>query len=102
MNTLLLEAHNGVLHITLNRPQHRNAMSMQMVSELRAVLADVARDEQLRALVISGAGGHFCAGGDVLGEYLFMLFALSSLSFSLSLSLYLSLCLSASLIQCTL
>ncbi|WP_314385531.1 enoyl-CoA hydratase-related protein [Pseudomonas brenneri] len=61
----MLEPHNGVLHITLNRPQSRNAMSLQMVSELRTVLADVARDEQVRALVISGAGGHFCAGGDV-------------------------------------
>ncbi|MTD22376.1 enoyl-CoA hydratase/isomerase family protein, partial [Pseudomonas sp. CCM 7891] len=65
MNTLLLEPHNGVLHITLNRPQSRNAMSLQMVSELQAVLADVAGDNQVRALVISGAGGHFSAGGDV-------------------------------------
>ncbi|SDQ69806.1 isohexenylglutaconyl-CoA hydratase [Pseudomonas gessardii] len=63
--TLMLEPHNGVLHVTLNRPQSRNAMSVQMVSELRTVLADVARNEQVRALVISGAGGHFCAGGDV-------------------------------------
>ncbi|CAM2989279.1 enoyl-CoA hydratase/isomerase family protein [Pseudomonas gessardii] len=61
----MLEPHNGVLHVTLNRPQSRNAMSVQMVSELRTVLADVARNEQVRALVISGAGGHFCAGGDV-------------------------------------
>jgi isohexenylglutaconyl-CoA hydratase len=42
---LLLEPHNGVLHITLNRPDSRNAMSLQMVSELRAVLAAV-RDER--------------------------------------------------------
>ena len=41
--TLLLELHNGVLHITLNRPDSRNAMSLQMVSELRAVLAAVHR-----------------------------------------------------------
>lgn len=63
MNTLLLEPHNGVLHITLNRPAHRNAMSLEMVNELRAVLAQL--DGQVRALVISGAGGHFCAGADV-------------------------------------
>ncbi len=63
MNTLLLEAHNGVLHITLNRPQSRNAMSLQMVNELRTVLAQL--DSQVRAVVISGAGGHFCAGADV-------------------------------------
>ncbi|WP_395611245.1 enoyl-CoA hydratase/isomerase family protein [Pseudomonas sp. B22129] len=63
MNTLLLEPHNGVLHITLNRPESRNAMSQEMVDELRAVLADL--DSRTRALVISGAGGHFCAGADV-------------------------------------
>ncbi|AUG09141.1 enoyl-CoA hydratase/isomerase family protein [Pseudomonas sp. S09G 359] len=63
MNTLLLEPHNGVLHITLNRPECRNAMSLEMVNELRAVLANL--DNQVRAVVISGAGGHFCAGADV-------------------------------------
>lgn len=63
MNTLLLEPHNGVLHITLNRPDSRNAMSLEMVNELRTVVAQL--DSQMRALVISGAGGHFCAGADV-------------------------------------
>ena len=63
MNTLLLEAHNGVLHVTLNRPECRNAMSLEMVKELRTVLAQL--DSQGRAVVISGAGGHFCAGADV-------------------------------------
>ena len=63
--TLLLELHNGVLHITLNRPQSRNAMSLQMVAELRAVLAAIHHDRAIRALVIGGAGGHFCAGGDI-------------------------------------
>ncbi|MGZ0714052.1 enoyl-CoA hydratase/isomerase family protein [Pseudomonas palleroniana] len=63
MNTLLLEAHHGVLHITLNRPECRNAMSLEMVNELRTVLARL--DSQVRALVITGVGGHFCAGADV-------------------------------------
>ncbi|MBD9563522.1 enoyl-CoA hydratase/isomerase family protein [Pseudomonas sp. PDM09] len=63
--TLLLERHNGVLHITLNRPDSRNAMSLQMVAELRAVLAAVRDDRRVRALVIGGAGGHFCAGADI-------------------------------------
>ncbi|RAI62659.1 enoyl-CoA hydratase/isomerase family protein [Pseudomonas fluorescens] len=63
--TLLLELHNGVLHITLNRPDSRNAMSVQMVTELRSVLAAVRDDRGVRALVIGGAGGHFCAGGDL-------------------------------------
>ncbi|MBC3269167.1 enoyl-CoA hydratase/isomerase family protein [Pseudomonas sp. SWRI81] len=63
--TLLLELHGGVLHITLNRPDSRNAMSLQMVGELRALLAAVRDDRAVRALVLSGAGGHFCAGGDL-------------------------------------
>jgi isohexenylglutaconyl-CoA hydratase len=63
--TLLLELHGGVLHITLHRPDSRNAMSLQMVAELRTVLAAVRDDRAVRALVIGGAGGHFCAGGDI-------------------------------------
>ncbi|MDH4872889.1 isohexenylglutaconyl-CoA hydratase [Pseudomonas sp. BN515] len=63
--TLLLEQAAGVLHITLNRPDSRNAMSLAMVEELRAVLAAVRADSDVRALVLRGAGGHFCAGGDI-------------------------------------
>ncbi|AKA23422.1 enoyl-CoA hydratase/isomerase family protein [Pseudomonas chlororaphis] len=63
--TLLLAPRGGVLHITLDRPDSRNAMSLQMVAELRAVLAAVRDDRGVRALVLSGAGGHFCAGGDL-------------------------------------
>jgi isohexenylglutaconyl-CoA hydratase len=63
--TLLLELHNGVLHITLNRPESRNAMSLQMVAELRSVLAAVRDKPGVRTLVIGGVGGHFCAGGDI-------------------------------------
>ena len=63
--TLLLERDGGVLHVTLNRPDSRNAMSLAMVSELRAVLAAVRDDRTVRAIVLRGAGGHFCAGGDI-------------------------------------
>ncbi|MGV8918348.1 MAG: enoyl-CoA hydratase/isomerase family protein [Pseudomonas sp.] len=63
--TLLLDNHGGVLHISLNRPESRNAMSLEMVGELRAVFAAVREDLQIRVLVLSGSGGHFCAGGDV-------------------------------------
>ncbi|WP_044870217.1 enoyl-CoA hydratase-related protein [Pseudomonas sp. LFM046] len=63
--TLLLEQAGGVLHITLNRPDSRNAMSLAMVAELRAVLAATREDASVRTLVLRGAGGHFCAGGDI-------------------------------------
>ncbi len=54
----------SVLHITLSRPDRRNAMSQAMVAELRQALQR-AQDEDARAIVLRGAGGHFCAGGDV-------------------------------------
>ncbi|WPC03604.1 enoyl-CoA hydratase-related protein [Pseudomonas benzenivorans] len=63
--TLQLERIEGVLHVTLNRPDCRNAMSLAMVTELRRVLLAVRDDHELRALVLRGAGGHFCAGGDI-------------------------------------
>ncbi|WP_443191950.1 enoyl-CoA hydratase/isomerase family protein [Pseudomonas indica] len=63
--TLLLAYDRGVLQITLNRPDCRNAMSLRMVEELRAVLAAVGGDREVRALVLRGTAGHFCAGGDI-------------------------------------
>lgn len=63
--TLLLEIEGPTLHITINRPDARNAMSLQMVAELSAVFAQIETDLSIRAAVIRGAGGHFCAGGDI-------------------------------------
>lgn len=64
-DTLLLNLENGVLHVTLNRPDSRNAMSLVMVGELRSVLTSLKDDLSVRAIVLRGAGGHFCAGGDI-------------------------------------
>jgi isohexenylglutaconyl-CoA hydratase len=63
--TLALRQDGGVLHVALNRPGQRNAMSLQMVSELGAVLAQAEAAGEVRALVLRGAGGHFCAGADL-------------------------------------
>lgn len=63
--TLLLREDRGCLHITLNRPQSRNAMSLQMVQELMAVFEAIRTRDDLRAVVLRGAEGHFCAGGDI-------------------------------------
>ncbi|MFO7551864.1 MAG: enoyl-CoA hydratase-related protein [Haliea sp.] len=62
---LLLDCENGVLAITLNRPHKRNAMNISMVQELMAVFEQIASDRTVRAVVIEGGGGHFCAGGDI-------------------------------------
>ena len=64
-STLLLRHEGGVLHVTLQRPDVRNAMSLQMVSELEEVLDAVLDRRDVRVLMLRGAGGHFCAGGDI-------------------------------------
>ncbi len=63
--TLLLEQKDHVLHITLNRPKVRNAMSLQMVNELMAVFESFTENDLIRAVVLRGAEGNFCAGGDI-------------------------------------
>jgi isohexenylglutaconyl-CoA hydratase len=55
----------GVLRLTLNRPEARNALSMAMVAELRAALAEAEQAGDMRVVVLRGAGGHFCAGADL-------------------------------------
>jgi enoyl-CoA hydratase/carnithine racemase len=58
---------NGVAVLTLNRPEKRNAMSDDMRAELVARLLSVRQDKTIRALVITGSGKGFCAGGDIAG-----------------------------------
>jgi len=65
--TLALARKGSVLHVTLNRPEARNALDPAMVAELLAVTAAVRNDRSLRTLVLRGAGGTFCAGGDIRG-----------------------------------
>lgn len=63
--TLLLRRDGWRLHVTLNRPEARNAMSLAMVQELSTVFAAIADDRTIRAVILRGAGGNFCAGGDI-------------------------------------
>ena len=63
--TLATRREGAVLHVTLNRPESRNAMSLRMVQELQTVLQQAEQGGAVRVLVLRGAGGHFCAGGDL-------------------------------------
>ena len=63
--TLLVDRAGAVTTITLNRPDARNALDMVMRRELVAALDEVEADAAARVLVLTGAGGHFSAGGDV-------------------------------------
>jgi enoyl-CoA hydratase/carnithine racemase len=64
--TLLLESPaEGVLRLTLNRPDRFNAMTVQMFSELESVARAVGDDRDVRAVILTGAGRAFCAGYDL-------------------------------------
>jgi enoyl-CoA hydratase/carnithine racemase len=59
------ERDRGVLRLTLNRPDARNALSVALMSALIEALGRAARDPQTRVVVIAGAGPAFCAGHDL-------------------------------------
>jgi 2-(1,2-epoxy-1,2-dihydrophenyl)acetyl-CoA isomerase len=66
-NDLLAQVEDGVATIVMNRPERRNAMSGGMLSAMSAVLAACETDSDVACVVLTGAGGAFCAGGDVKG-----------------------------------
>ena len=63
--TLLVDRAGAFATITLNRPEARNAIDLLMRQELVAAMDEVEADEATQVLILTGAGGHFCAGGDV-------------------------------------
>jgi isohexenylglutaconyl-CoA hydratase len=63
--TLAVDQLGFKLNITLNRPKVRNAMSLRMVQELMGLFDAIQSQPEIRAVVIRGAEGHFCAGGDI-------------------------------------
>ena len=64
---LLADLTDGVLTLTMNRPEARNAMSDAMTGALAQQLADAELNSAVKAIVLTGAGKGFCAGGDVKG-----------------------------------
>ncbi len=62
---LLRSVERGVLTLTLNRPQARNALSMALMGALIQALADAAKDPAVHVVVFAGAGPGFCAGHDL-------------------------------------
>jgi 2-(1,2-epoxy-1,2-dihydrophenyl)acetyl-CoA isomerase len=63
--TVRLEVEDGVGTITLSRPEARNALNMQLKTELAEVIAAAARDMDVRSVILTGEGPAFCAGGDI-------------------------------------
>jgi len=66
MSELLVDRRDGVVTLTLNRPDKKNAITGTMWGGLREVFEDVARNRDDRVLVVTGAGDGFCAGADLV------------------------------------
>ena len=64
-NDLLVRREDGVLILTFNRPEHRNALTPAMHVRLGEQLAAAELDREVGCVLLTGAGGAFCAGGDV-------------------------------------
>jgi len=68
MGSDLLETfHDGIATLTINRPQSRNSMTTEVMQGLSEAMPRLANDPAVRLVVLTGAGGAFCAGGDVKG-----------------------------------
>ena len=65
--TVLYEATDGVATVTLNRPERLNAWTAQLGVELGDAMATADADDDVRAVVVTGAGRAFCAGADLSG-----------------------------------
>jgi enoyl-CoA hydratase/carnithine racemase len=61
----LFEVHEGVATVTLNRPERKNPLSFDSYAELRDLFRAMSYADDVHAVVITGAGGNFCSGGDV-------------------------------------
>lgn len=65
MQTVLFEVDGVICTMTLNRPEKRNAVDRPMAEELRLAVERFEGDASLKVAVLTGAGGHFCAGADL-------------------------------------
>lgn len=63
--TLAIDIQGSVAHVILNRPHAKNAMNYRMMEELYTLFTDWKTNRNIRAVVLSGAEGVFCAGGDI-------------------------------------
>src|ERR671910_49603 len=65
LNTMRIEIYGEIGTLTLDRPKAFNAMSPEMIGEMTVAFAWLADQAPLRALILTGSGKAFCAGGDV-------------------------------------
>ena len=63
--TLIVERTGAIAKVVMNRPEARNALDLTMRREMLGVLDEIEVDPTARVVILTGAGGHFCSGGDV-------------------------------------
>src|SRR6266513_3104192 len=63
--TVLYDASEGVARVTLNRPEKRNALNDELIAGLRNALCRAHEDDEVRVIVVAGAGSDFCSGADL-------------------------------------
>jgi 2-(1,2-epoxy-1,2-dihydrophenyl)acetyl-CoA isomerase len=65
METLIVERQGGVVTVTMNRPERKNAANAVMLLELPAIFEEIEANAADRVMVLTGAGGAFCSGADL-------------------------------------
>jgi len=63
--TLIVERTGAIAKVVMNRPEARNALDLTMRREMLGALDEIEADPTARVVILTGAGGHFCSGGDV-------------------------------------
>ena len=66
---LLISTHDGVREITLNRPEKKNALDGQLFSALAEAMQQARQDDDVHVVMLMGAGGNFCSGMDLGGNF---------------------------------
>ncbi|MCT4628938.1 enoyl-CoA hydratase-related protein, partial [Winogradskyella sp.] len=64
-NSILLKIENHIAYITLNRPEVFNSFNREMALSLQSILDDCEKNDEVRAIVLTGNGKAFCAGQDL-------------------------------------
>ncbi len=65
LETLIVERNNGVVTVTMNRPERKNAANAAMIKELFETFQEIERSLDDRVMILTGAGGAFCSGADL-------------------------------------
>ncbi|HQV58532.1 MAG TPA: enoyl-CoA hydratase-related protein [Ilumatobacteraceae bacterium] len=67
-DNVLIERTDGIVTVTINRPEKKNAITVPMFAELTSVFNQIAHSSTDRVVILTGAGGNFCSGADLWAE----------------------------------